>query len=612
MKHAESTVLLIGPPNVGKSVLFNLLTGMNVSYANYPGTTVDIMGGKAHLGSGEITLVDVPGTYTLDATNEAEKIAVEMLQGEFLPPITSSSSHFHSQGAGKERRGQKISAVLCIMDAYNLESSIYLLMQVLQYGYPTIAVLNRSDLAREKGIEIDISLLSRELGIPVIPTVAVSGEGVEELKKHLMHTLQGEESASTLSYSSADLNHTPVPWKRAEEMSRKVSSSSSKGVASTHFYRRSKWGLLLVQPWPGIPLAILILGGIFALVVGLGMGLRQALLLPLFRDLIIPQITFLVQNATSPGIIQDILIGEYGFLVKGLEWPFALVLPYVISFYTGLTILEDSGYMPRLGGLLDGLLNKLGLGGSSVIPLLLGYGCGIPAILSSRALETRKERILVTTMISVAVPCVSQTGAFIALMGERSIALVLALFLLSIAALIISGFTLDKIIKGERNQTVMELPELFFPRIDVLGKKIFTRFKSYIFDGALPMVGAVGIAAVLYESGIMASIGKLLTPLVTGWLGLPQEASVPLVLGVLRRELAVLPLLDMELNLVQLFVGASVALFYVPCIAIIATVAREFNIFISLGILLLTSTAAFLVGGIILRVGMLLFNIIII
>ncbi|MEJ6952477.1 FeoB small GTPase domain-containing protein [Natronospora cellulosivora (SeqCode)] len=566
----EKKVLLIGPPNVGKSVFFNRLTGLDVAIANYAGTTVDFKVGNMYLANQKVSLIDVPGTYTLDATNQAEEVAVEILS-------------------------QNPEMVICVLDANNIESSLYLLLQILERNLPTIVALNRVDIAEEKGYSIDIELLSEKLGIEVVPTVAIRGEGFEILKDKIKAKIN--EPDQNIDYN------IEASWSLAEELAVLL----KKNVKERTFLNREKWGELLVQPWPGIPLAIIILSLIFAVVVGLGMGIRQYILLPFFRNLVFPYIVQMVESITSPGLIQNILIGEYGFLIKGLEWPFALVLPYIISFYTALSLLEDSGYLPRLGILLDGLLSKMGLSGANIIPLLLGYGCAIPGIAATRAMSTEKERLMVSTMICLSVPCVAQTGAFISLLSEQSILLVILLFMLSFLAIIISGLILNFFIDGERPETVVEVPELLVPKANILGKKIWIRLRTYIFNGAKTMFYAIAVAAVLYEIGAFEYIGQLLQPIVTGWLRLPQEAAVPLVLGIVRRELSVLPLLDMNLSNLQLFVGATVGLFYVPCIAVLAILAREFKASIALMVLTVTTITSFLLGGFIARFGGLFF-----
>ncbi len=568
---AKPRILLIGPPNVGKSALFNRLTNMNVSVANYTGTTVEFSACDIEMGGRTVQLIDVPGTYTLDSANEAEKVAVDMLH-------------------------EKPDAVICTLDANNLEPSLYLLLQILEYRIPTAAVVNRWDLARRKGIYLDLEGLSHSLNIPVLPTIAVENQGLAELRRQLGRFLDGESNLQEPRQLSDDER-----WQLVDDLLGSLVRDD--GLRSPD---SDSWGTKLVRPWPGIPLAMAVIAAVFAIVIGVGMGLRQILLLPLFRGIVQPAIEGIVDTLVAPGIVHRILIGEYGFLIKGIEWPFTLVFPYVFSFYLALSFLEDTGYLPRLGVLLDGLLHKIGLQGSSIIPLLLGYGCGIPGILATRALGSRKERLLVSALICLAVPCISQTGAFISLLSAHSVGLVISTFLVSVVALIAGGLVLDRVLVDNRSFTLMEVPDLLLPKPAILGKKVWVRLRNYVFDGALPMFWAIGVAAVLYESGLMAYWGRLIAPIVTGWLNLPEAAAVPLALGILRRELTVLPLLDMNLSTLQLFTGAIVALFYVPCIAMVGTLSREFKLGIALGILGFTTFAALFLGGLAAQIGRLL------
>lgn len=597
--HPKPVVLLMGLPNVGKSAIFNKLTGLNVRVANYPGTTVDFTAGNIAIQGEKFLVVDVPGVYTLDATTEAEEVAIEMLDGKcsFRRGGSACKQCDSQKGSESVSLGKKPEAVIYVVDANSLESSLYSLLQLVERKLPVIVALNRIDLAQEKGLHIDPVVLSREIGVPVVSTIAATGYGIENLKRALAGIARKDEISESKSEIAQD-----VRWQRAE----RLTTRATRIAASHPTLTRQKWGDALVRPWPGLPFAVLILIATFGVIVGLGMGLRRMVFLPLIRGMLIPQIVIAVEATVPAGMMQNILIGNFGFLIKGLEWPFALILPYVISFYTALSILEDSGYLPRLGSLLDGLLRKIGVHGSAVIPLLLGYGCGIPAIMATRSLRTRKERHIVAAMICLSVPCIAQTGAFIALLAERSIVVMLLVFLLSVAALIVAGFVLDRTLKGSLPPVLLEIPELLLPKATVLAKKIWIRIVSFIIYGEVPMIAAIGVGAVLYETGVLIAVGKLLSPLVVGWLGLPEEASIPLILGILRRELAVLPLIEMDLNLLQLFVGAAVGLFYVPCVAILAILVREFNAFTAIATLFATVTIAFLVGGIFYRVGSLI------
>ncbi len=597
MKHR---VLLMGTPNVGKSVIFNYLTGLEARVANYTGTTVDYTRGLLHVEGIPADLIDVPGTYSLCATCAAEEVAVEMVCGRKNPACIPGSSASCCSPPRKESASEadkdrqiKPSLVVYVLDAGNFEGGLYLLLQLLELDLPLVVALNRSDLAREKGYSIDFTAFSAALEVPVIPTTAITGQGLKELKTEIERSLhEGNTSRRTKKPPAAT-------WENVEDLSTRFLQRIAPGNGSN----KEKWDRILTRPWPGLLMATVILALIFAGVVGVGMGLRQALLLPLFRGLIIPQIVNIVTATVPAGTIQNILIGDYGFLVKGLEWPFTLVLPYVLSFYTILSLVEDSGYLPRLAILLEGLLNRIGLPGSGVIPLMLGYGCGIPAIMATRALGSRKERLIVTVLVCLAIPCISQTGAFISLLAAGSAAVMIALFIFGFVVMITAGLIMNFFLKEERPLTLVEIPDLLPPRFDIALKKLWLRLKVYVIDGALPMIGAVAFAAVLYETGLMSAWGRAISPLVTGWLRLPGEAAIPLALGILRRELSVLPLLDMNLTTLQLFTGAVVGLFYVPCIAIVATVAREFKLPTALGILVLTTSLAFLVGGLVARLG---------
>ena len=257
----------------------------------------------------------------------------------------------------------------------------------------------------------------------------------------------------------------------------------------------------------------------------------------------------------------NILVGEYGVLIKGIEWPFALVLPYVFLFYVALSFLEDSGYLPRLGVLVDGILKRIGLNGGNIIPIIMGYGCAVPAILGSRAATTKKERIIIASIVSLSVPCVAQTGAFISLLGEQSVLALIAVYLISFFAMFISGVIAKKLIPGKSDPILLEIPNLLMPDVKALLKKISIRTKHFMIEAEIPMVLAIAFAALVVETGALNAAARFIEPFVGGWLGLPKEATLGLILGVLRRELAVLPLLELDLSTMQLLVAQLWSLF---------------------------------------------------
>jgi ferrous iron transport protein B len=394
----KTKILLMGNPNVGKSVIFSALTGISVMSANYPGTTVSFSRGIMEMADRKLDLIDVPGTYALDTGNPAERIANEFLA---------------DYGAG----------VLLVLDATNLERNLYLAFQVLERGLPLVIALNLMDVARARGIAIDHQALAQELGVPVVPTEAINGKGIPELKQELAKTLLGQKSISASRFG-------PDYWLQAERIASQVVQQQQRRL--TLGERLDGW---MLQPGPGSLIAVIILLLTFSIVVGAGMGLRQLVLQPIYFGFIEPAIRLGVRSLIPAGIIQNVLIGEYGFLIKSIEWPLTLVFPYVLSFYVLLGLLEDSGYMPRLATLMDIVFRRLGLQGTNIIPFLLGYGCAVPAILSTRAVGERRERIVVSTLIAIGIPCISQTGAFISLLGERSVVLIIALYVLALTTM---------------------------------------------------------------------------------------------------------------------------------------------------------------------------------
>ncbi len=554
----DKKILLMGNPNVGKSVIFSRLTGLDVIASNYTGTTVSYNQGTLRYNQQKASLIDVPGIYSLDATSKAEEVAIDML----------------NEGAD---------LIVCVLDATHLERNLHLALTLKQYNLPIVYALNLNDVALRRGIKIDTNLLSKYLDAPVIETVAVKKEGIAELKDEVFK-----------SHSCVEIQSIENINEKAEEIAENVTKTFDVKVSMLE--RIGDWA---IHPLSGIPIAILVLGVAIALVVGGGAFLRGFLLLPLLDNFYIPFITGLINLTPIDGVFYQILVGEYGALIKIIEWPFALILPYVFLFYIVFSFLEDSGYLPRLGVLMDSLFKRLGLPGSNIVPFIMGYGCAVPAILGTRASSSKKERIIVVSMISIAVPCTAQTSAFIVLLGGSSVLALLFVFFISFLFIVLTGLLLNKLLKGKTRPMILEIPNLLMPDVRSLLKKIWVKLKHYLKDAQGPMFVGIIIAALLVETNALLYIGNALQPVVVGWLDLPQEASLALMLGVIRRELAVVPLLGMDLTTVQLITGAVVALFYLPCFSAFIVLVKEFKVRIAVTIGLSTFVLAFLMGGIV-------------
>lgn len=560
----ENKILLIGNPNVGKSVFFTELTGIHAISSNYAGTTVTYMEGELVLDGTNYTLIDVPGIYSMTASSEAEAVAVQFMESGAV-------------------------ALLCVLDASNLERNLRLGLELQKYGIPIVYALNLMDVAERRGYEIDVKLLEQELGWPVVPTVVVKQQGLKELKTALKSVISREDSGEV---SSKPLNFdTRV---RAREITRKVRKHNNSSLS-----RLDRLGSRMMQPFPGIPIAILVMLLSIGVVVGAGKALRAVLLLPLVNQVLVPFFRTLFTSFIPEGMLLNILVGEYGIFVISFEWIIALILPYVFLFYVVFSFLEDSGYLPRVSVLFDNIMRKLGVQGGSLINIVMGYGCAVPAIIGSRAASSRKERLIISTAVCFAVPCISQTGALISLLGNYSAWLLAAMILFSLLIMVTATLIAGRLIDGTVEPLIIEVPNLLIPEPKAYTRKLLIRMKHFIYDAELPMLLSIVIAALLKETGLLDAAAVYAEPIVSRWLGLPSEAVIALILGIVRREMSVAPLLALNLTPLQAFVGATVGLLYLPCLSVFGVLTKEFSVRVAVTISTLTIISALVLGGLI-------------
>ena len=568
-------ILLMGHPNVGKSVFFTHLTGIDAISSNFAGTTVSYTQGKMLLKESSYTLIDVPGVFSLTTTSEAEEVAQLFLKSQ-------------------------PQAIICVLDATNLQRSLELALELQGYDIPTVYALNFLDVAKEKGIQIQVPLLSQLLNAPVIETVAVIGQGFESLKAALMAIMRSKESCPSCpssSCASCSLSDTTV-YDTAKEITQKVRTTTS--PADKKKATLSDW---MIRPSTGIPIALLIMALALGIIVGGGKALRAVFFLPLVNGLIIPFFRNVFGSFIPEGLLQNVLIGEYGIFVIGFEWPFALILPYVFLFYVVFSFLEDFGYLPRLSILFDQIMSRLGLQGGSIINIMMGYGCAIPAIIGTRACTTRKERLVVTSLVCFTIPCISQTGALIELISRNSYGLFVPLIGIALLVFIGVAAMAGKILKGNVPPMIIQVPNLLIPNGKTYGKKLLIRMKHFLLEAEGPMLIAVVIAAVFKETGILDFVSVLASPFIQGWLGLPAQATDGLLLGIVRREMSIAPLVGLNLSNLQVLVAALVSLFYLPCLSVFGIIASEFNAKTAVVIALSTTGFAFFIGGVVYQIG---------
>lgn len=590
----ENKILLMGCPNVGKSVFFSELTGVYVVSSNYTGTTVSFMQGEMQLGDKTYHLIDLPGTYTMEATSEAEAVAVRFMQSN-------------------------PKAVLCVLNATDLEGGLRLALELQQFNVPIVYALNMVDVARRKGLEIDIPLLSQKLGGPVIPTIAVKRQGFAEVRAALEQVVNAPTTASPLPPCSAcgagcaschlpclsrhqDSTHY---WEHARRIARDVISNVN---ATPSFLDRL--GEAMMRPWPGIPIAMVVILASLGIVVATGNILADTIIAPVVDNVLVPLMERLFSSFIPSGTLLNILVGEYGFFVISFEWILTSIVPFVLVFYVIFTFLEDSGYLPRLAVLFDSVLRKVGVQGGSLVSIMLAFGCAVPAIIGTRATTTRKERLMLTTMICFAVPCISQTGALLSLVGNYSLWMMVAIIALALSIFVLVGVVTSRLFKGSIDPLIIEVPNLLIPDGRAYWVKLKVRVKSFLMDAEAPMLLAVALAAVVKEAGILDGIAEFFKPMMVGWLGLPSEAVLGLILGIVRREMAIAPLLALNLTPLQMFTGAAVGLLYLPCLSVFGILAKEFNTKVAVGIALSTTITAILVGGLINKAGTLILGLV--
>jgi len=560
-------VLLVGNPNVGKSVVFSRLTGVDVIASNYPGTTIEFTRGSMKVGKKTAELIDTPGAYSLKPRCKAEEVTAKMLE----------------EG----------DVVINVIDATNLERNLHLTLELLERKIPMIVALNMWDETKHRGIEIDAGKLEERLGVPVVPTAAITGMGIKEL-------------VSRIPEAKAPGVHKHSEEERWADIGRTVNEVQI--VRHRHHTLLERIEDASVKPLTGIPIALIILFLTFQLIVATGEFLIGNILDPLFNGIYGPWIVGLFAGFPEDGLIHRLLIGtvvegvpdfeqSFGLLTTGLYIPLAVVLPFVLSFYLMLGFLEDVGYLPRLAVLVDNVMHRIGLHGSAIVPSLLGLGCNVPGALSTRILETKEQRFIALTLISIAVPCAAQQSMIFGILGKLGVEYILLVYGILALLYVAVGYVLNKILPGERPEILMEIPPYRKPDAGALLKKTMMRLRAFLMEAIPFVLLGVFIANVLYLSGIIGILSFLLGPVFTVWFGIPPDAIAALLIGFLRKDVAMGMLLPLGMTAKQLVISTVILSIYFPCIATFTVMLKELGpkkMLKSAGIMLLT---VFMVGG---------------
>jgi len=559
-------IILMGSPNVGKSVIFSRLTGANVIASNYPGTTVDFSKGSMRLDGKKYEIIDAPGTYSLTPTNKAEEVALKIFK--------------------------KGDIIINVVDATNLERNLYLTLEILEKKKPTIVALNLWDEAQHTGITIDVKKLEEILGVPVVPTTALTGEGIKEL----ISRLKEAKISKTRATSEKE------KWVKIGKIIKSVEK-----VEHRHHTIRETIADATIKPATGIPLAFLIIIVSFWVVRFIGETLVNYIFDPIFE--LYKPVALQISHLLGPGILHDIIIGKLvngdisfmesmGLLTTGIYVPFAAVLPYIIAFYLILSILEDSGYLPRLATLVDNVFHKLGMHGHSIVTVFLGLGCNVPGALSTRILETRKQRFISATLLAISVPCMAQTAMVFGILGRYGLQYILMVFLTLMILYLLMGLLLNKIIQGESPEIFLEIPPYRRPSLLATLKKTWMRVRWFLKDAIPWLFLGVVLVNILYSIGFIDWIGNLFAPVIEGILGLSKGATTALLVGFLRKDLAVGMLLPLNMTPYQLVIAATILTIYFPCVATFTVLLKELGLKDMIKSTVIMILTALTVGGI--------------
>ncbi len=548
VKVRSRAILLAGNPNVGKSVVFSRLTGLEVISSNYPGTTVGYTSGWTLLAGERFSVVDVPGAYSHEPTNKAEEVAARILKEE-------------------ER-----ALIFNVVDATNLERNLFYTLELAGLGSPLVILLNKWDIARRRGVTIDGAALEKLLGIRVVPFVATTGEGLAGLKAAVE-----DFNAGRLPVPAAVPAGPDEKWKLIGRI-----SAECQKIEHKHPSLLEKLEDITSRPSTGLPFAALTMAAVFWAIRFVGEGLINYVLDPLFVHAWLPLVKSALSGLADGSFLKVLLLGltpepmqSFGLLTTGLYVPFVTVLPYIVSFYAALGLLEDVGYLPRLAMLLDDYMHRLGLHGYGTVPLMLGLGCKVPAILAVRVLETRRERVIATALTLGLAPCMPQTAMIFSILSPYPLKYTLAVFAAVAAAGIASSLALGRMLKGETPELFLEIPPYQTPCAPMLAKKLYFRVKDFLTEAVPMIVLGVLVIGLMDMSGLLRELSVIFGPAVTGLLGLPGSTVSVMVLGFLRKDISIAMLVPFNLPAGSLVVASVFLSLYLPCLGGFMVTLRE-------------------------------------
>ncbi|SHK45561.1 ferrous iron transport protein B [Paramaledivibacter caminithermalis] len=572
-------IVLAGNPNVGKSVFFNYLTGLYVDVSNFPGTTIDISSGKFN----NDVIMDTPGVYGVSSFNDEERVARDIIL--------------------------YADVILNIVDAVHLERDLFLTQQIIDMGKPVVVALNMMDDVKRNGLKIDIDLLSKELGVEVIPTTAIKGEGLDKVKEAISRARTGnrikeikeiidkvkdnvDTESEALLLAEEDENiiarHNVKDFKgerehiyklrrnRVDKIVDKIITETNKDASF-----KIKLGRMMLKPITGIPI---LLAALYIMYKAIGVFVAQTVV-GITEEIIMGEYYYnFIMNTVGKffndtTLIGQLLIGEFGLITMVPIYIFGLLLPLVVGFYFFLSLMEDSGYLPRIAALVDRALTTLGLNGRAIIPMILGFGCVTMATITTRLLGSKREKFIATMLLGLAIPCSAQLGVIMGLIAPLGLKAFIIYSATIFAVFVITGTLLNKLMPGESTDLLIDLPPLRLPKINNVLKKTYLKSVMFLKEATpLFIVGGL-LITVLQYTGLLDSIASTLEPFTVGFLKLHPKVSQAFIMGIVRRDFGAAGLNDLAsqglLNGPQLIVSLVAITLFVPCIAAIMVIFKE-------------------------------------
>jgi ferrous iron transport protein B len=628
-------LLLVGNPNVGKSVIFGALTRTYVTVANYPGTTVEITRGRARSLPGAPELIDAPGTNSLTPQSDDECVARDLLLAE------------------------PDALVLQVGDTKNLRRVLYLTAQLAELGRRQLLVLNLQDEARDVGVQVEAGELERRLGIPVIPATATRNVGLDAIRDRLpeaapaqlvctypavveraaleiaallpeglgtarpgvaLMLLSGDRTLARWSPGALGEGAEELAQRRRVELERALGTSAATAIARARHravaellrqvFRvqrardvtlRDRLGTLAMHPVWGVPVLVLVLFIAYEFVGVFGAGTLVKLVEDgLFGKVINPAATALAGRFLPWEWVQSLFVGRYGLVSMALTYAIAIVLPVVGTFFVFFGVLEDSGYLPRLAVMVNRIFRAMGLNGKAVLPMILGLGCDTMATLTTRILPSRKERVLVTLLLALGVPCSAQLGVILAMLGSMAPAGTLIWGGVVAGTLFGVGWAAARLMPGRGSDFLIEVPPMRVPSLGNIMVKTAARTEWYLKEAVPLFVLGTLMLWVLDLSGLLQRLEAAARPLVVGLLGLPAQATDAFLVGFLRRDYGAAGFFVLrrggQLDGVQSVVALSVITLFVPCIANFFVMIKERGFKTALGMVAFIVPFAFTVG----------------